>query len=403
MIIVAEKFKLKGFKAKDILLYVNKSKEREKAIRNTDLKRIDVSYDTNIKAEERHPKSQLMTVDKVTQLSENVKTFRLKRQDKKDPAFFIAGQYVTVIVNIEGKTIKRPVSLSSAPLDTIEGGFYEITIKKKEDGYFSTYVFDNWKVGDTVTLSGPHGHFCYEKLRDEKEVIAVAGGTGITPFVSMAKAIRDGDEDFFLNIIYCANTKKDLIFTEELEKIKRQTQKIDVHFILCDEKCDGCDFGIISSDIIKKYAGNDIFSLFVCGSQDMYDHLDKEAVKIPLDRKHYRKEIYGALSDPLAHTQYPGDSNMHTYKVTVNICGKTHTIDARSDETLTTSFERAGVITPVKCRGGICGYCRSRLIKGDVFIDPNTDSRRQADKVFRYIHPCVTFPLSDLVIDVPLG
>ncbi|MBT3319579.1 MAG: 2Fe-2S iron-sulfur cluster binding domain-containing protein [Clostridia bacterium] len=64
-------------------------------------------------------------------------------------------------------------------------------------------------------------------------------------------------------------------------------------------------------------------------------------------------------------------------------------------------IERAKVAAPSKCRTGECGYCRSRLISGDVFIPEDTDGRRAADKIHGYIHPCASFPISDIVIEIP--
>jgi ferredoxin len=64
-------------------------------------------------------------------------------------------------------------------------------------------------------------------------------------------------------------------------------------------------------------------------------------------------------------------------------------------------MERAGIKAPSRCRSGECGWCRSRLLSGQVFIPEKTDGRRAADVQFGYIHPCSSFPASDVVLDVP--
>ena len=85
-------------------------------------------------------------------------------------------------------------------------------------------------------------------------------------------------------------------------------------------------------------------------------------------------------------------------------CGKgkftVETAEAEPD-VLLIAIERAGIAAPSRCRSGECGWCRSRLLSGDVFVPAVTDGRRGADKDFGYIHPCSSFPLSDVVLEVP--
>ena len=70
------------------------------------------------------------------------------------------------------------------------------------------------------------------------------------------------------------------------------------------------------------------------------------------------------------------------------------------DESLLVAVERAGIAAPSRCRSGECGWCRSRLVSGEVYIPEKTDGRRAADIDYNYIHPCSTFPLSDVVLEV---
>ena len=76
-------------------------------------------------------------------------------------------------------------------------------------------------------------------------------------------------------------------------------------------------------------------------------------------------------------------------------------ITASADEPLLTSIERAGITAPSRCRSGECSWCRSKLVSGEVFVPEKTDGRRRADIEFGYIHPCASFPMSDIVLDVP--
>ena len=71
-----------------------------------------------------------------------------------------------------------------------------------------------------------------------------------------------------------------------------------------------------------------------------------------------------------------------------------------ADETVLVALERAGVAAPSRCRGGECGWCRAKLDKGEVFLPEYLDKRRMADVSAGYIHPCCSYPLSDLSIEV---
>ena len=98
---------------------------------------------------------------------------------------------------------------------------------------------------------------------------------------------------------------------------------------------------------------------------------------------------------------YPPECRDKTFRLTVRQGADEHVIDATAGETVLTAIERAGIAAPSRCRAGGCGWCRSRLLSGDVFVPPANDGRRWADKENGYIHPCASFPLSDLVLEVP--
>ena len=76
-------------------------------------------------------------------------------------------------------------------------------------------------------------------------------------------------------------------------------------------------------------------------------------------------------------------------------------ISAKENETILTSIEKAGVLALSRCRSGVCGLCHSRLISGEYFVNKDDDYRRKADHIFNYIHPCATYPLSDMEIEIP--
>ena len=397
---MANKKKLKGFGFKDVLAFLHVGKKRDDAINQADMTPAPQDYPVNHAAKLRHPDEQVFQIIAVIDHGKGCKTYRLLRKDRKNPALFRAGQYVVVRQYIDGKLIARPISISSGIEDAMRG-YLDITIKENPQGYFSPYVTSHWKEGEEVFTSGPQGNFYYTSLRDERHVIAIAGGSGITPLLSMAKCIDSGDEDFELDIVYCCRTYEDAFFLDEFEAIAERCSKVRVHLCLEAQHKKAQYQGFISKAIIEELAGHQPFSLFACGPQGMYNHLDKIATELGLDPKHYRKEIFGVHKDP---TVLPGYKLIQTDKpleAIVHMCGKEYKIPLRADETVLTAFERAGIAGPNRCRGGICGFCRSKLLSGQVYTPEDTDGRRAHDLVTGYIHPCSCFPLTDLELDVP--
>lgn len=384
----------------DILYFTTRPKNREKMIQSASTKPLVAEYETNRKAEERHPEKQEFVICDIVEHDANVKSYFLKKKDGTNPAFFRAGQYVVVRQKIDGKLIARPISISCGPDFSLDGK-YVITVKRAPGGFMSEYILDNWKVGDEVTTSGPQGVFYYEGLRDAKNVVAVAGGSGITPILSMAYAIMAGDEDFNLTVLYGSRTEKDVLFKKEFEEISKRTDKVKVVYVLSDEEKEGCESGFITAELIKKYAGSEQYSIFASGPQSMYTFLDGEVEKLGIEQKFYRKELFGSAKEPWKLPGYPQEAKDKVFNLHVKMCNKEYDIPCNANENMLVALERAGIAGPNRCRGGICGWCRSKLLSGEVFIPENTDGRRDADKAYGYIHPCASFALSDASIEVP--
>ena len=350
-----------------------------------------------------HPQVQHLVVREVIVHSPDMKSFLFAPNAAKGTtslAWFSAGQYIVICLNVNGKTVSRPYSVASSPRDAL-GGTLRITVKRVADGIASGYMLDNWTVGTEVTASAPLGDFTYEPLRDAKTVIGIAGGSGITPFRAFAKAISEGDEDFCLTLLYGSRTKADAVFSDEIAAWAKVCPKIRLVNVLSEETADGCEHGFITADLIRKYAPQDAaYSIFLCGPQAMYDFADKEIAALGVRRKFVRHELFGEYFHPERNADYPGDITK-TYRLTVTIGDSTKTIDCPADTSLLRAMEVAGIAAPSDCRSGRCGWCRSQLLQGEVYVPESVDGRRMADKLYGYIHPCCSFPLSDCEINVP--
>ncbi len=359
-------------------------------------------YLANRVANALHPEVQYLKVSKVVEQSADTKSYYLAPNAEKGTeklAWFSAGQYLSLTLNVEGKTLTRPYSLASSPREALAGE-YMLTIKRVEGGLASQYILDNWTVGTEVIASGPLGVFTYEPLRDAKTVIGVAGGSGITPFRSLARAIADGDEDASLILLYGSRTLADAVFQDEFRALEASCPRFKLVNVLSHETQEGCEAGFITAELIKKYAPEGDYSIFLCGPQAMYTFVDKEIETLGLRRKFIRHELFGEYFGPAKEADYPTDV-AESYSVTVRIAGQETAITAASDESILRSLEANGIAAPAHCRSGECGWCHSRLISGKVYTPKSVDGRREADLKYGYIHPCCAFPLSDLVIEVP--
>lgn len=360
-------------------------------------------YPANRIANALHPHVQFLTVKEIIVHSPDMKSFLLApdaRRGTKKLAWFSAGQYLSIALNVDGQTICRPYSIASSPRDALNGN-YRITVKRVGGGIASGFMLDNWTVGTSVIASAPLGDFTYEPLRDAKTVIGIAGGSGITPFRSFAKAITEGDEDFNLILLYGSRTLADAVYSDEFKEMAEATDKIKLVNVLSEEKVKGAESGFITAKLIKKYAPKDEdYSIFLCGPQAMYDFADKEIETLGIRRKFVRHELFGEYFHPEKNADYTGDKDA-VYNVTVRMAGEETTITCKADTTLLRAMEAAGIKAPSDCRSGRCGWCHSQLISGEVYVPESVDGRRLADKIYGYIHPCCSFPLSDIVIDVP--
>lgn len=393
-----------GIKKLSILPFLKMLPERIKRIKafsGSSLPSKD-RYTPNRLAKALHPQVQYAKVVKITEEAAGCRRYWLAPDEDKGTtalAWFSAGQYVSVQLQVGSVKLSRPYSLCSAPRQSLEG-LYAITVQRVDGGLASQFIHDNWAVGTKVALSAPLGEFTYEPLRDAPTVLAVTGGSGITPIYALAQAIADGDEDADLTILYGTRALSDALFRQELEALCARCSRLKLVHVLSHEKHDGCENGFITAELIRKYAPQGDYSLFICGPQAMRRFLQEQLGHLGLRQKFIRNELFGECMDPGVFPDYPGASRP-TFHITVRMAGRTYSVTAPADTTVLRSLENAGIAAPAHCRSGECGWCHSQLLGGQVYIPRSLDGRREADKTYGYFHPCCSFPLSDLTIEVP--
>ncbi len=391
--------------SKDIIAFTKLVSERKKRIEKASSKPI-TSDPINELARTLHPERLFLIISEIRDETKTTKTFKLvadPASTTKQLAYFRPGQYLSLKVEVNGVIITRPYSIASSPNEALKG-FYEITIKKEEHGFLTHHIWDNWKVGTKIISSGPEGFFFYDPLRDSKQIVGIAGGSGITPFRSIAKSIIDNTIDAKLTILYGSSDQKDIIYFNEFKNIESQNpEKIKVVYILsCEEiSLEGCELGFITADIIEKYSTVSNSSFFICGPQVMYNFVEKELQRFNLPKKQIRREAFGEIKDIINYPDFPQDLAEKSFELEVIMGNVTKKIPSLATESVLVALERANLTPPSKCRSGECGFCRSHLISGNIYVSPISDWRRSADKKYNFFHPCSSYPISNLKIDVP--
>ncbi len=353
-------------------------------------------------AREWHPGALDLVVTEIRTASKTAKTVRFEKVGGGKLPPFYAGQFISLAFTIDGKTICRPYSISSAPFEARqEKAFVEITVRRsKGDGFIADYINDTLQVGDRVMGSMGLGQFYYEPLRDAKHVVALAGGVGITPFAAMAKEIAHGTLDFDLTILYGSVSSDDIILKDELEKLEGEKVHI-VNVLSGDEPDWKGERGFLTAELIQKYSAPDT-TYFICGPQVMYKFLRSEIKKLNVPQRRVRFEMFGQAKDIASFPGYPTEKKDETFTLTVMRGIHKDEILARACESLVVACERAGILLLTDCRSGECGFCRTKVLKGDYYVCPEGDGRRAADKDFNYVHACATYPLSDMTIKIPI-
>jgi len=341
-----------------------------------------------------HPRRLQLKVKEIINETASARTFRLESKDGKLP-WFRAGQYINLFVEIGRVKTSRPYSISSAPGKP----YYDITVRRIEGGFVSSYLLDKVKVGDSFESTGPSGYFYYEPLMDSADLVFLAGGSGAAPFMSIIREAVEKKSKLNIHLIYGSRKPDDVIFDKELKDIAGKHKNVRVDYVISD-KAEGWKgaTGFLNDKVISSLAGDlKGKTIFTCGPALMYELCGAALVKLGVPGRRNKQEAYGPPQDITKDPAWPGIQSSKEFVVTEVRSGKK--VKAKAGEPLMNSLERAAIVVPAVCRSGECTACRTRLISGKVFA-PARVHHRQADQKFGYIHPCMSYPLDDLTIRI---
>ncbi len=334
----------------DLNGFLNLVPNRIKAINEAENKPLPKEYGVNALAAELHPNKIILTVSDVVEIANGIKVISF---EGKNLPVFRAGQNI----NIKIVGYSTPFSLLSSPTDKI----YKIAVFSENNDAVSQHL-SNAKKGDTITASGPEGLFYYIGLRDKNSITAFCDNQGAPALISMAKSIADQTENYDLKIVYF-NKNDNFVFRSFFENLP-----VTVEYV---------------TDIVGiRNNGNKIF---ISGTNAFCESIKK-------DFPHAR---INAVNPP----QFFGEETKE-YVCTVIYRDQKFVFGCKDNETILSAFERNSVPSAAKCKVGECGYCRCKLIEGNIetINIHSVDSLRQADKKYNFIHPCRSFARSNLTL-----
>ena len=340
-----------------------------------------------------HPGRLELCVADIIEETPSTKTLRLVSKDNYLPPF-LAGQYIALFLEVGRIRTSRPYSISSQPNQV---GYYDITIRRVENGLVSNYLLDEVKRGDTLISSGPAGNFYFNPLIHKKTTVCIAGGSGITPFMSMIRQIIECGLDRAVYLIYGSKTTEDIIFGDEITRLADKFENIRFIPVIEEpvEEYDGA-CGFITREVLREVLDNiDDKSFFICGPQGLYDFCLPQVEDLGVPRRKIKQEMYGAPPNIQEYPGWPADIHADdSFSVNVKD-GKQ--IKARAGETLLAALEKNEIRVPSLCRSGECSMCRVKILSGKVY-QPAGVAVRKSDRQFGYVHSCMAFPISDLEI-----
>jgi len=356
-----------------------------------------------------HPENQLLQVTDIQELSKDTKLYRfVSARPNKALAPFRAGQYIGITVEINGVRTSRPFSLVSSPNQL---AYYELGVKRKEGGFVSIYLLDNLKIGDILEATEPLGNLYYNRVFHGKDLVFIAGGSGITPFISMLRDISEQNLKLNVWLIFGCLSEDDMLFKDELEDIQTRRSNVRVKYILSEPgpSWDGASGFITKDKILDEIKSIENKFFYIVGNRVMYSFIQEQMKELGVPRHRIIYESYGVPDDVTGIIGWPKDTKAsNTVKITLEFIKQgrkvIEIIEAQCVEPLLNSLEREkdlGIKINNGCRSGACALCRTKLVSGKIFMLPEV-TMREIDQEFGFIHPCVSYPLTDIIIDLTM-
>lgn len=331
----------------------------------------------------------------------DVKTFVFEAAEPRR-FHYLPGQFITLELLINGETINRCYTLSSTPTrpDRVS-----ITVKRIGNGPVSGWLHDNLKPGMSVTVLGPSGEFTCAS-HPAAPYLFLSAGSGITPLMSMSRALTDLSAGADIAFVHSARSPKDIIFKDELALLARQHAGFR-QLVLCETReGDGswpAPTGRLSRAWLEQAVPDWLKrTVFCCGPAPYMAAVKALLQDSGFDMQRYHEESFNFAelsggAEPQAAEPVASDADGAAC-FSVKFAKLGNEVKVASGQTVLGAALSSGMRLPASCTKGLCGTCKTKLLEGKVDMQHGGGIRqREIDQGF--FLPCCSTPLTDLVVD----
>jgi len=322
------------------------------------------------------------------------------------PVFgFTQGQYLTLRKDIEGQDMRRSYSICAG----VDDGELRVGVRKVKGGVFSNWINANLKPGDTISVMAPQGRF-FVPLEPSaaRHHVGIAGGSGITPILSIMKTVLAREPNSRFTLIYGNRLLKSTMFKEEIDDLKnRYLTRLVLHHVFSDEQTDApINMGLMNRDKIGEFlralvpAGS-IDHAYICGPFQMNDEAEAALLSAGVPEERVHIERFGVAQQPAAvgaviHEARLGDAE--EARIVIVRDGLRREIQFRRDQpSILDCASAAGLEVPFSCTSGVCGTCRAKVIEGEVRMERNFALDKH-EVAAGFVLTCQAHPLTDRVV-----
>lgn len=342
-----------------------------------------------------------LTVTEVRKTTRDAVVVTLQPDDAE--AFrFKPGQYLSFRTQIDGTELRRNYSICSG----LDDGVLQVGIKQVEDGAFSTYANEDLKPGDTLDVMPPMGRFHTEIEPDKaKSYLAFAGGSGITPILSIAKTVLAREPLSHFTLVYANRAPNTIMFREELEDLKnRHMQRLTVLHVLESGDQDIDLFsGRIDAEKCKALFAHwiDVGSVdlsLICGPEPMMKTIAAALEENGLPKDRIKYELFtGSQEGQLARARRAKTTKATGTETTVIMDGTAHVFTLPPDMPVLQGALENDLDAPHACRSGVCSTCKAKVVEGEAEMATN-HALEDYEVRAGFVLTCQCYPLGDRIV-----
>jgi ring-1,2-phenylacetyl-CoA epoxidase subunit PaaE len=233
-----------------------------------------------------------------------------------------------------------------------------------------------------------------------------AGGSGITPMMSIIKSILSHEPDSIISLIYCNRDIDSIIFRDELDKWQTKYEgRVHVIHVLDNAPMNWQGYsGLLNHDMLVKLFeripnwGLEKTTYLMCGPEGMMKNVDELLAehKIPKE-KIFKESFVQGILDKKEDKPAAATGEARTREVTIRYDGQEFKVTVAPQDTILQSALDQGIDLPYSCQSGLCTACRGKALSGKVKLDEE-EGLSQSERAEGYVLTCVGHPLTDDVV-----